>query len=76
MTALMDNVLEAPDATRYTDPTDFSALLDKEFKPKTDEARGAVEAAVRTLAEQALVNAATMTDDAYSSIEAIIAEIC
>jgi type VI secretion system protein ImpC len=34
-----------------------------------------VVAAVRTLAEQALMNAATMTDDAYSSIEAIIAEI-
>ncbi|RYX88623.1 MAG: type VI secretion system contractile sheath large subunit [Comamonadaceae bacterium] len=55
--------------------SDFSSLLDREFRPKTEEARGAVEAAVRTLAEQALINAATMTDDAYSSIEAIIAEI-
>ena len=55
--------------------TDFSLLLDKEFKPKTDEARDAVEAAVRTLAQQALVNAVTMTDDAYRNIEAIIAEI-
>ena len=61
--------------TQFADASDFSSLLDKEFKPKTDEARGAVEAAVRTLAEQALVNASTMTDDAYSSIEAIIAEI-
>lgn len=62
-------------ATQFADVTDFSSLLDKEFKPKTEEAREAVEAAVRTLAEQALVNATTMTDDAYSSIEAIIAEI-
>ncbi len=59
----------------FNDINDFSSLLDKEFKPKTDEARNAVEAAVRTLAEQALMNATTMTDDAYSSIEAIIAEI-
>ncbi|MDB5895304.1 MAG: EvpB family type secretion protein [Rhodoferax sp.] len=65
----------ASGAKTYADAADFSTLLDKQFKPKTEEARGAVEAAVRTLAEQALVNAATMTDDAYSSIEAIIAEI-
>ena len=34
--------------------SEFASLLKKEFKPKTDEAREAVEAAVRTLAEQAL----------------------
>ena len=34
--------------------TEFDALLRKEFKPKTDEAKEAVERAVRTLAEQAL----------------------
>ncbi|MDM0123467.1 type VI secretion system contractile sheath large subunit [Variovorax arabinosiphilus] len=67
---------QAPAAsTQFADVGDFSSLLDKEFKPKTEEARDAVEAAVRTLAEQALINASTMTDDAYSSIEAIIAEI-
>ena len=65
----------APLSAPYAEVTDFSSLLDKEFKPKTEEARDAVESAVRTLAEQALVNAATMTDDAYSSIQAIIAEI-
>ncbi|MBD9415852.1 type VI secretion system contractile sheath large subunit [Pseudomonas sp. PDM16] len=54
---------------------DFSALLQKEFKPKTDEAREAVQSAVRTLAEQALVNATTLSNDAYKAIEAIIAEI-
>lgn len=47
--------------TKYADVSDFSSLLDKEFKPKTTEARDAVEAAVRTLAEQALVNAVTMS---------------
>jgi type VI secretion system protein ImpC len=65
----------APLSRGHAEITDFSSLLDKEFKPKTEEARDAVESAVRTLAEQALVNAATMTDDAYSSIQAIIAEI-
>ena len=34
--------------------TEFDSLLQKEFKPKTDEAKEAVERAVRTLAEQAL----------------------
>ena len=34
--------------------SDFDSLLKKEFKPKTDEAKEAVERAVRTLAEQAL----------------------
>lgn len=75
MNTISDSVLDAPVTAQYANPSDFASLLDKEFKPKTEEARDAVEAAVRTLAEQALVNAATMTDDAYSSIEAIIAEI-
>ena len=59
----------------FADPSDFSLHLDQEFKPRTDEARGAVAAAVRTLAEQALSHASTLDDDAYSAIEAIIAAI-
>lgn len=35
---------------------EFSALLSKEFRPKTDQARSAVENAVKTLAQQALEN--------------------
>ncbi|BDT68007.1 hypothetical protein os1_21880 [Comamonadaceae bacterium OS-1] len=61
--------------TQYAEPSVFANLLDREFKPKGDEQRQAVEAAVRTLAQQALSNAVTMSDDAYASIEAIIAEI-
>lgn len=61
--------------TKFADPDVFTGLLDREFKPKGDEQREAVEAAVRTLAEQALSNTTTMSDDAYASIEAIIAEI-
>jgi type VI secretion system protein ImpC len=54
---------------------EFSSLLKKEFRPKTEQAREAVEKAVRTLAEQALINAATISKDAYQTVEAIIAEI-
>ena len=54
---------------------DFSALLQKEFKPKTDRAKEAVENAVKTLAEHALVDTALISEDAVVSIEAIIAEI-
>lgn len=61
--------------SELVDQDAFSRLLDKEFKPKGEEQREAVAAAVRTLAEQALANTPTMSDDTYRSIEAIIAEI-
>jgi len=54
---------------------DFAALLNREFKPKTDRAREAVEAAVQTLAQQALANTTLIAGDALRSIEAIIAAI-
>ncbi|MBL5898142.1 type VI secretion system contractile sheath large subunit [Lelliottia amnigena] len=55
--------------------SDFNVLLAKEFKPKTEQTRSAVEGAVKTLAEQALANTLTVSDDAYKTIESIIAEI-
>lgn len=54
---------------------DFSSLLHKEFKPKTEEAKTAVQAAVQTLAQQALSLSMTVSNDAYKAIESIIAEI-
>ena len=54
---------------------EFASLLNKEFKPKTDEARGAIESAVQTLAQQALAHSGTISTDAYRTIEALIAEI-
>jgi type VI secretion system protein ImpC len=53
----------------------FGALLQKEFKPKTDRARAEVERAVQTLAEQALRETAVVSDDVIGTIKAIIAEI-
>jgi len=61
--------------TAPSEQTDFAALLEKEFNPKTDEQRSAVETAVRTLAQQAISSAITLSGDAYRTIEAIIAEI-
>ncbi len=55
--------------------SDFSSLLDKEFKPKTERAKEAVENAVKTLAEQALGQTALISDDSIRSIESMIAEL-
>jgi type VI secretion system protein ImpC len=54
---------------------EFASLLNKEFKPKTDEAKSAVEHAVQTLAQQALANTGLISSDVVASIEAMIAEL-
>jgi type VI secretion system protein ImpC len=54
---------------------DFATLLHREFKPKSDAASNAVQAAMRTLAEQALAGTALVSDDALRSIQSIIAAI-
>jgi len=54
---------------------DFASLLSKEFKPKSDEARSAVETAVQTLAASALANAKLISSDTVASIEAMVAAI-
>jgi type VI secretion system protein ImpC len=58
-----------------TEVGDFDSLLKKEFRPKTDEAKEAVERAVRTLAEQALSQTKLISADVVKSIEAIIAQL-
>jgi type VI secretion system protein ImpC len=55
--------------------SDFASLLQKEFKPRSDEAKSAVEAAVLTLAQQALANTQVIGKDVTKSIQAMIAEI-
>src|ERR1051325_1202619 len=54
---------------------DLESLLKKEFKPKTSNAKEAIEKAVKTLASQALEGVNLISDDAVKSIEAIIAAI-
>jgi type VI secretion system protein ImpC len=62
----------AAGATTTQERSEFAALLDREFKPKSDRAREAVESAVQTLAQQALADTALISDDALRSIEAMI----
>ena len=54
---------------------DFASLLQKEFKPKSEEARDEVSRAVQTLAQQALAQTQLINADVLKSIEAIIAEL-
>ena len=54
---------------------ELASLLQKEFKPKTDEAKSAVEQAVQTLAAQALSQTQLISSDVVKSIEAMIAAI-
>ena len=54
---------------------EFAALLNKEFKPKSEEARSAVEAAVQTLAQQALAHTQLISVDTVRTIESMIAAI-
>src|SRR6516165_3326793 len=54
---------------------EFDALLNKEFKPKTEQAKSAVQEAVKTLAEQALGAASLISDDALATIQSFIGEL-
>ena len=66
---------EAQAGSLFAEGTDFSALLNKEFKPKSERAKEEVEHAVQTLAEFVLKDASIVSDDALNSIQAIIAKI-
>lgn len=66
----------APESQGATlESSDFSSLLNREFKPKSDQAQEAVATAVRTLAEQALASTQLISDDAIRTIQAMIAAI-
>jgi type VI secretion system protein ImpC len=67
---------QQPQAAPAAEPaSDFEALLKKEFRPQTDSARADIDAAVGTLAQQALKSATLVSGDAIGTIQAIIAEI-
>ena len=67
--------LEEAKPEAVLEESEFARLLEKEFRPKTDRAKEAIEQAVRTLAEQALEATQLISEDAVRTIEAIIAEI-
>jgi len=55
--------------------SEFGNLLKKHFKPQNDARAEAIKSAVQTLAAQALVDTALVSDDAVRTIESMIAEI-
>ncbi|MCG8122646.1 MAG: type VI secretion system contractile sheath large subunit, partial [Candidatus Thiodiazotropha taylori] len=69
-----DTQQTAGEAAESVAPDEFSALLQQEFKPKTERTKEAVTSAVQTLAEQVLKESGTISDDAVETIEGIIAE--
>ena len=54
---------------------DFSSLLQKEFKPTTDAKKSRIEEAVQTLAQQALSDAASISNDVFETLDAMKAAI-
>ena len=66
---------ELQGASGTLEMSDFSSLLQKEFKPQSDKAKESVEVAVRTLAEQALVGTNLISGDVLETISSLIAAL-
>jgi len=62
-------------AAATVESSDFSALLKRDFRPKSDQTREAIETAVKTLAQQALEKSDLVSDDALKTIKSIISAI-
>ena len=66
---------EAQATTGTMEMSEFASLLNKEFKPVTEGAKSEVQAAVATLAQQALASTRLISNDVVQTINAMIAEI-
>src|SRR3954454_21969356 len=65
-----------PEAAAATiEPSGFANSLKREFRTRNEEQESRVEAAVRTLAEQALASANLVSSDVVRSVQAIIAAL-
>lgn len=73
--AELENATAAQPTEQVEEVSDFSLLLNKEFKPKSDRAKAEVENAVQTLAQYVLKDTSVVSDDAIASINAVIAQI-
>src|SRR5262245_48128489 len=62
-------------AAGQIEQSELSNLLNKEFRPKSDQSRNEVESAVKTLAAQALENTQLISDDTIKTLQGMIAEI-
>ena len=54
---------------------EFSSLLQKEFKPGSDDRSTRIEQAVQTLAQQALSDAAVIGQDVFATVDAMVAAL-
>ncbi|MES2740884.1 MAG: type VI secretion system contractile sheath large subunit [Pseudomonadota bacterium] len=68
-------IAEASPQAAPLEMSEFGSLLQKQFKPQSDKAKEAVEQAVRTLAEQALIGSAVISGDVLATIEGLIAQL-
>ena len=66
---------QAAGEAQPAEPSDFAALLQEEFKPRTTRVQEQVEGAVRTLAEYVIKDVNLVSPDAVRTIEAIKAAI-
>src|SRR3954466_1047598 len=72
--AELEQAAQAPEGAT-AEASEFASLLQKQFKPQTERAKEEVEAAVRTLAQQALEKSAVIGRDVVESINAMVAAI-
>ena len=54
---------------------DFASLLQKEFKPNTEQRASRIEQAVQTLAQQALADAKVIGEDVFTTVDAMKAAL-
>jgi type VI secretion system protein ImpC len=62
-------------ATETAQESAFTSLLQREFRPQSEQAAHRIEGAVQILAEQALADTTLISDDAIKTIQAMIAVI-
>lgn len=74
MTAAQEQLL-SQDTLMESPFGDFSSLLDEKFKPANEQVKDEVGSALRTLAEQALKNTNLIKEDAFETIEKLVAGI-
>jgi type VI secretion system protein ImpC len=65
----------APAAAPAAEVSEFESLLNKEFKARDVQKQTAVQAAVRTLAQQALASTQLISADVTKTVSAMVAEI-
>ncbi|MGF7150003.1 type VI secretion system protein ImpC [Sphingomonas zeicaulis] len=57
------------------DGDEFTRLLQREFKPATEQKQARIEEAVKTLAQRALADATIIGDDVFTTVDALKAAI-